>query len=1316
MKNKYAALGLSIVLFLTVFLIGKGDILSLLDSSFNTASINDISAVESFYRGINLNGAAVTIDGNPWAGKDTASSYTFTGSPSLYTTALVNPATDIDHQKMLRSGVYNFAGSNVTVSNVPTGKYKVYLYIWEDTGSTISDFFVNGVKVASGVDSGIKGNWQKLGPWTTDVTGGQVRVNAITKNGDAVIFSGIEIWKVTPAKIPYVPEMPSGTFYRGIDLDGVGGSIDGHSWEGRGAPNVSTTGNTAQPANIAITSLIPYTDDVRANMIRNGVYKLTDANGGTKVTMTGVPAGIYSAYLYVAEDNYARASDVYLNGVKTSSFVSGPAGAWKRLSLGSATVTNGTIEIKSTTSDNDALIFSGFEVYKIGDVVPDVPTTTPVNLPPVTTATTDKTIILPTSSTTLTGTSSDPEGSSISTSWTKVSGPATPVITAPTSLSTSITGLTTAGTYVFRLTATDNLGATASDDVSVTVNPALVVVTATLPTVTTPTVSAPSITSTSATLGASVTSTGVTSTGAPATITARGTCYGTSPSPTTNCLAQGGTTTGTYTQLRTGLTASTTYYYRGYATNATGTAYSVDGTFTTPAEVVQIPEPVPNGANYPVKTSHPNAFKGIEISFTYQKGTDRVLVAGPGYEISQYTDNNNKTSALNIFFDHGHYGVFAARPLVQVHNLDSAPHQYVIKFDLQYISIKRDGVFIQETLNGLNIDYARLWIGNSITGLVLNPYIGQTNLVNNVGATVRFLDQSESFKPTTQYVWDGVVGSNSSPQTSMNAFAGYHVIDQIVFWVDSRNNKEYGIANTGYNENHYELAVFDTANPHKVIKVFGVIHDSRSGPTLNGGAGDNLVIADMKISGNNLNVTRRNGTTRSVDLSTVIPNGVCEFRCLKGPTWSRASALDTNNVYPDVSYPAIGKRSYTINGQIIGDGYGYVDPKVFPETTSTPRFADASNVFNFGPSPLFFNGATRQPYSYEKQRDGKVWLSDPSTFRVLRFAPNSNGALVFDGTFISYGPISYTTTVDKGNPTRVFNRFLEYQVDYRYPLDNSVAGNPGWKLVRNWETKGIPQSMLGFGDGLRSVVTVNGTTYGIVLAGGGWCGLVRLNNSTGLESLTGAGQLPCNGRLETDGTIIIRKDGAYRKQSFVNNTSLTLRTPPANDIAHTVNQNENFIRPLLDKIVVWRQSKDYYSYRLGVFSGVGTSTAILSAPSVPMLDGVGGVGNKSWSETGGMDTVGSDIFAAFRGEGWQEPWRYPGLGVGQAAQHYHYNSAGQFIGQFGIPSITGEETDYNAPASAGNVHSIDAVNVNGETFIYTNAEASTGVQRWRVVR
>lgn len=61
--------------------------------------------------------------------------------------------------------------------------------------------------------------------------------------------------------------------------------------------------------------------------------------------------------------------------------------------------------------------------------------------------------------------SKDPDGWIAAFKWTKVSG-GSAVINTPTSGSTKITGLV-AGTYVFRVTVTDNKGATATDDIKI---------------------------------------------------------------------------------------------------------------------------------------------------------------------------------------------------------------------------------------------------------------------------------------------------------------------------------------------------------------------------------------------------------------------------------------------------------------------------------------------------------------------------------------------------------------------------------------------------------------------------------------------------------------------------------------------------------------------------------------------------------------------------------------------------------------------------------------------------------------------------------
>ena len=68
----------------------------------------------------------------------------------------------------------------------------------------------------------------------------------------------------------------------------------------------------------------------------------------------------------------------------------------------------------------------------------------------------------------MSGGGTDPDGAIVAYSWAKVSGPSTGTIVNPTSANTQINNLSQ-GTYVFRLTVTDNSGATATDDVTVTV-------------------------------------------------------------------------------------------------------------------------------------------------------------------------------------------------------------------------------------------------------------------------------------------------------------------------------------------------------------------------------------------------------------------------------------------------------------------------------------------------------------------------------------------------------------------------------------------------------------------------------------------------------------------------------------------------------------------------------------------------------------------------------------------------------------------------------------------------------------------------------
>jgi lysophospholipase L1-like esterase len=316
----------------------------------------------TFYRAINLNGPALSIDGNAWEGS-TAPNYTFTGSSFSNQAVALNPATDANRAQMIRSSVWNSAGSNVTLTNVPSGQYQVYLYVWEDNFSVTYSISVEGEVVQSNYASGGAGHWDRLGPWNVDVSDGAL--NVACSAGDANL-SGIEVYRLSSAP---PPPPPSGTptFYRAINLNGDALTIDGNAWDGSSAPNYTYSGSSF--SNQAVT-LSPATDANRATMIRSSIWN----PAGSNVTMTNVPSGQYQVYLYVWEDNFSVTYSISVEGqVVQSSYSSGTGGHWDRLGPWTASVSDGTIQV--TCSAGDANL-SGIEVWSVS--TPTAPPTVTV--------------------------------------------------------------------------------------------------------------------------------------------------------------------------------------------------------------------------------------------------------------------------------------------------------------------------------------------------------------------------------------------------------------------------------------------------------------------------------------------------------------------------------------------------------------------------------------------------------------------------------------------------------------------------------------------------------------------------------------------------------------------------------------------------------------------------------------------------------------------------------------------------------------------------------------------------------------------------
>lgn len=177
----------------------------------------------------------------------------------------------------------------------------------------------------------------------------------------------------------------------------------------------------------------------------------------------------------------------YRNGTGAGSTAGGSgSGAipnWVRITRSGNTLTgfsstNGTswTQVGSTTISLPSNIYIGFFATSHNDgtltaaTFTNVSVTGGANNPPTVNAGADKTLAAGTTSTTLPGTASDPEGSAITYSWTKVSGPAATITNATTATAT-VSGLTNGSTYVFQLTVSDG-SLSSSDQVQVTVNSA----------------------------------------------------------------------------------------------------------------------------------------------------------------------------------------------------------------------------------------------------------------------------------------------------------------------------------------------------------------------------------------------------------------------------------------------------------------------------------------------------------------------------------------------------------------------------------------------------------------------------------------------------------------------------------------------------------------------------------------------------------------------------------------------------------------------------------------------------------------------------
>ena len=267
------------------------------------------------------------------------------------------------------------------------------------------------------------------------------------------------------------------------------------------------------------------------------------------------------------------------------------------------------------------------------------------------------------------------------------------------------------------------------------------------------------INQTAATGGGNLTSTGG------GTILSRGVCYSTSPNPTTaNSRKSNPGTLGTFETILTGLTASTQYYARAYASNSAGTSYGAQVTFTTTATAVALP----------VVTTTPIT----DITETTASSGGNVTSAGGSAIIARglcWSLTPNPTTVDNVLSATGTTGVFTSL----LTNLSANTTYYVRAFATNSGGIGY-GAEISFTTNGaVNIDIPEV-ITTDASAITQTTASSGGNVLSEGGApvTARGICWATGPSPTTANEVinaTGTTGIFTSSITGLIANTTYYV-------------------------------------------------------------------------------------------------------------------------------------------------------------------------------------------------------------------------------------------------------------------------------------------------------------------------------------------------------------------------------------------------------------------------------------------------------------------------------------------------------------------------------------------------------------
>ena len=257
-------------------------------------------------------------------------------------------------------------------------------------------------------------------------------------------------------------------------LNGSGSDSDGtivsYAWTKISGPAVTLT-NADRPA-LSLSALVAgsytfrltVTDDAGdrdsddVNVIVVASNQSPTANAGSDISITlptnatnivgrgNDPDGTIVSYLWVQ-----------IGGPTTATLTNS-----NTATVSVSNMVQGTYKFQLTVTDDDGA--------QASDIVNVIVAAAPVNEPPVANAGPDLNIGLPVNSVELNGSGTDSDGNIVQYRWEKRSGPSSFILAGQTTPTVTVNNLV-AGTYIFRLTVTDDDGATDYDEVTVVVSP-----------------------------------------------------------------------------------------------------------------------------------------------------------------------------------------------------------------------------------------------------------------------------------------------------------------------------------------------------------------------------------------------------------------------------------------------------------------------------------------------------------------------------------------------------------------------------------------------------------------------------------------------------------------------------------------------------------------------------------------------------------------------------------------------------------------------------------------------------------------------------